>query len=281
MKIEIRDVSKSFGKTLALDKVSTSFETGNIYGLLGRNAAGKSTLLNIITERLFADEGFITIDNEKLIGTTGQHNIHLMSESNMYQTDVKIKEIIKYAKAFYANWDEARFEHLICAFDLNPKKKWNKLSTGYRTIFKVIMALCSGRKFLFFDEPILGLDAHHRDLFYKEILDLFNTQPDICIVLSTHLIEEISKVVNKIIIIKDGKIIKDTDTETITSSGFEVRGSIEEVNKATMGCEVFSKKIVNETVSIKVYGKLNAADVEVTPLDLQETFIELTNKEAR
>ena len=162
MSIEIKDIKKSFHTTKALDGVSCSFERGHIIGLLGRNGAGKSTLIKCIGNRLYQNEGSILIDgNEVRKSPKDFERITIVGDENMLPSSTKLKNVFKMMDDMGVGSEEKALV-LSKKFKLDVNKKWEKLSTGYRTIFKDILGLASNREYVFFDEPILGLDANHR-----------------------------------------------------------------------------------------------------------------------
>ncbi len=207
MSIEIKNVSKSYGATLALDNFSVTFAPERIYGLLGRNGAGKTTLLNAITGRIFADGGSITLSGQSVLendNPLGQ--IYMMSEQMLYPEKMKVKDAFRWTKQFYPDFDTEYALDLAERFKLNVNKATKSLSTGYASIFKLITALATNAQYVFLDEPVLGLDANHRDLFYRVLLEKYSEKP-FTAVLSTHLVEEISGLVEQVVIIKDGKLL--------------------------------------------------------------------------
>lgn len=215
MKIELKNVSKSFGRTQALDQVNVQFGGQKIYGLLGNNGAGKSTMLNIITSRYIADTGEVTLDglpmrdNDMALG-----QIYMMSEENLYPETMTVKDAFKTAAYFYPLFDKKYAQSLAGLFQLDTKKKITGLSTGYKSIFKIIMALSVNALFLLLDEPTLGLDATHRDMFYKQLLERYSKNP-CTVIMSTHLISEVASIIEHCVIIKDGRIIKDAPCEEL------------------------------------------------------------------
>lgn len=163
--IEIKGITKDFKNTRALNNVNLTFEENKIYGLLGRNGAGKSTLLKIISNRIFTDSGSVTVDGiNSMEDDRALSKIYIMSESNLYPPKMKIKNIFKWTKEFYPAFDLDYANKLSKAFNLNVNKNTRSLSTGYNSIFKIIIALSVNVPYLFLDEPVLGLDANHRDL---------------------------------------------------------------------------------------------------------------------
>ncbi|HHX60065.1 MAG TPA: ABC transporter ATP-binding protein [Epulopiscium sp.] len=279
--IVINSVSKSYGKVQALDHVSLNFEENKIYGLLGRNGAGKSTLLNIISNRIFSDSGEITINGESACeNDNAQRNLYLMSEETYYPETMKIKDIFKWSLNFYPDFDMNYAIDLARKFKLDLNKKVKGLSTGYSSIFKVIIALAVNAPYTLFDEPILGLDANHRDLFYKVLLENYERKPK-TIVISTHLIEEVANIIEDIIIIKDGKILKNEPCEELLSKGYTISGKTSLVDSYMEDKNVIGQDTIGGLKSVYILGDVNKssipAELEVTRLDLQKLFIELTN----
>ncbi|MDD4113005.1 MAG: ABC transporter ATP-binding protein [Herbinix sp.] len=281
MSIEIKNISKNFGNTCALDGVSLNFEENRIYGLLGRNGAGKTTLLNIITNRIFSDDGEVFVD-----GIPARENdealrkIYMMGEKNFYPENMKIKEIFRWSKEFYPDFDLEYANKLADIFDLNLNKNVKSLSTGYNSIFKVIIALSVNTPYVLLDEPVLGLDANHRDVFYKQLIEKYSNSPA-TFVISTHLIEEVSSVIEDVIIIKKGRIIRNESREELMSVGYTVSGMASLVDKYIKDKEVIGVDVIGGLKSAYIMGHLSKDMVpeglEITKMDLQKLFVQLTN----
>ncbi len=277
--IELKNVTKRFKDTTALTRVNLSFEDNHIYGLLGRNGAGKSTLLNLVTNRLFPTEGFIYADglpvmeNDKALA-----NISCMGEDTLYDPSTPMRRIFEWSNIFYPDFDMDYAYLLAQKFGLNPKKKLGKLSTGYRSIFKLIVTLASGAYHLLFDEPVLGLDANHRQLFYDELLARYAQRP-CTVILSTHLIEEVAGLIDRVVIIKDGGILLEEDTENIQTMGFTLSGPKDTVLTWCAGKNILGTQELGGLMLAHILGERESVPVglTVTPLDLQQLFIHLTN----
>lgn len=280
MSIEIKKLTKKFGNVTALDNVSLNFENNKIYGLLGRNGAGKSTLLNIITNRVFKTSGEILIDNENNEeNDKAISKIYLMSEKTLYPQDMKIKDVFKWSKRFYPDFDTKRAYELSKLFDLNTNKKVKALSTGFTSIFKLIVALCVNTPYVFLDEPVLGLDANNRELFYKLLIEKYSKEP-FTVVISTHLIEEISSFIENAIIIDNGKVVVNTTTEELLQSGYSISGKISDVDNYISDKEIIGEDTFGGLKTAYVMGRPDAdisEDLEVTSIDLQKLFVKLTN----
>ena len=278
--IQLHNVTKRFGTIPALDNVSLAFEENKIYGLLGRNGAGKSTLLNIITNRLFADSGEVTVQGKRATeNDRAQKQVFLMSEKDYSPESMRVTEIFRWTKEFYGIFDMEYAYRLCELFQLNPKKKVKELSTGYNSITKIIVALSVGVPFVLLDEPVLGLDANHRELFYQLLLENYSDNPR-TFVISTHLIEEISGLIEDIIILKEGKIIRNESCEELLRSGYTVSGASEAVERYAAGKRVIGSDTLGGLKSFYILGKPESPlpdGLELSKLDLQKLFIQLTN----
>lgn len=278
--IEVKSVTKNFGSTCALNNVSLTFEENKIYGLLGRNGAGKSTLLNIITNRIYPDSGSVMVDgelaadNDRALG-----KLYLMSEKNFYPEKMKLKEAFKWSKNFYSEFDEEYAKKTAQRFELNINKNVKSLSTGYSSIFKLIIALSANTPYVLLDEPVLGLDANHRDLFYRILLEKYSERPS-TIVISTHLIEEVSNVIENIVIIKKGSVIKNETCDSLLSKGYTVSGTATRVDAYIADKHVIGTDTLGGLKTAYLLGEKEAVipeGIEVTRMDLQRLFIQLTN----
>lgn len=279
--LKIANVNKNFADVQALKDISIEFQKNKIYGLLGRNGAGKSTLFNIITGRIFADSGTVSLDGEEVIeNDKALSKIFMMSEKNYYPEYMKVSEAFRWTKEFYPSFDSDRAVDLSNKFGLKTNQKIESLSTGYGSIFKLITALSVNVPFVLLDEPVLGLDANHRDLFYKVLIETY-TENSATFIISTHLIEEVSEVVEDIVIIREGEIVRNESRESILSKYYCVTGRISDVDSFTTGKPVLATETLGGLKNAYVEGvpdrKALPANLEITRIDLQKLFILLTN----
>lgn len=285
-RIEVKNLKKKYGDNLVLDNIDIVFEDNKIYGLLGRNGAGKTTLLNIMTNRVFQDDGTVEIDGENIReNDNALEKIYFMTEKNLFPEGYKVKDIFKWTAEFYPNFNMEYALELSKKFTLDISKKIKNLSTGYSSIVKIITAMSSNAEVVIYDEPVLGLDANHRELFYKELMKDYIQNPK-TIILSTHIIEEVSSLLENVIILNDKKIVSIDEAEELIDKVYTVSGLSENVDKY-----IEAKKIVNiETLtnfkSATILGEINSIDkviaeslgLEFTKVELQKLFIYLTNK---
>lgn len=283
MAIEFQHVTKRFGAVTALEDVSVTFGGDKIYGLLGNNGAGKSTLLNILTGRICPDGGTVTVDGAPVTGDEALGKLFLVGEQNLYPDDMRVKGAFAAAELFYPDFDRARAEDLAGQFGLSVKQKINRLSTGYGSIFRNILGLCVGTPYVLFDEPVLGLDAQHRDLFYRLLLETYAEQPR-TIVLSTHLIDEVAQIVEHTVIIRAGRILQDAPTEQLTAGACTISGPAAAVDDYTAGKDVLTARSLGGLKTVCLRGGDGGplpAGLERTRLGLQEYFISLMEEEDR
>lgn len=281
MAIEFQHVTKTFGDTRALEDVSLTFEEGKIYGLLGNNGAGKSTLLNILTGRLCPDSGTVTVDGAPAGSDAALSRLFLVGEKNLYPDDMKVKRALDTAELFYPDFDRAYAEDLARQFELPLNKKINGLSTGYGSIFRIVLGLSVNTPYVLFDEPVLGLDAQHRDLFYKLLVRKYAESP-CTMVISTHLIAEVADLIEHTVIIRKGRILQDAPTEALTAACWAVSGPAGLVDGWAAGRNVLTTTALGGLKTVCVRGAVEEdlpAGLERRRVGLQEYFISLMEEE--
>lgn len=282
--IEVTGLTKRYGQVLALDNVSLRLEQGKIYGLLGRNGAGKSTLLNLITNRIFPDEGSVQLggqDCQNNDWALGQ--MFLMSEANLFPEDMRVRDALRWAPHFYPGFDTAQAQDLAQQFGLQIKSKIKALSTGYSSIFKLVLGLATPVPFLLLDEPVLGLDANHRQLFYRCLLEDY-AKKERCILLSTHLIEEVARVIEQVIIIKEGRILHQEPCEDLLARCCCITGPAQQVEEFAQGKQVLGSDTLGGLKSVYLQEPIPQQlpqGLTATAADLQQLFISMTNKGGR
>lgn len=281
MAIELRGVTKRYGATTALDNVSVKFGGGIVYGLLGANGAGKTTMMNLITNRIWADEGEITIDGESAPGNDrALGKVYMMAEANLFPDSMKVDGALKLTKSYYPTFDMDYAMSVAEKFALPTKKKVKALSTGYASIFRLTLALSVNCPYVIFDEPVLGLDAQHRDLFYRLLMEKC-AEGEQTVILSTHLIQEAAKLIGHAVIIKNGKILRDADAEELSGAAYQVSGPAAAVDNYLRGRHVLSVNSLGGLKTACVEGAPDGAPegLEISGMDLQDYFIGLMNEQ--
>ena len=281
MAIELRGVTKRYGATTALDNVSVKFGGGIVYGLLGANGAGKTTMMNLITNRIWADEGEILIDGESAPGNDrALGKVYMMAEANLFPDSMKVDGALKLTRSFYPTFDMDYAMSVAEKFALPTKKKVKALSTGYASIFRLTLALSVNCPYVIFDEPVLGLDAQHRDLFYRLLMEKC-AEGEQTVILSTHLIQEAAKLIGHAVIIKNGRILRDADAEELSGAAYQVSGPAAAVDNYLRGRHVLSVNSLGGLKTACVEGAPDGAPegLEISGMDLQDYFIGLMNEQ--
>ena len=282
MAIELRGVTKRYGATTALDNVSVKFGGGIVYGLLGATGAGKTTMMNLITNRIWADEGEITIDGESAPGNDrALGKVYMMAEANLFPDSMKVDGALKLTRSFYPTFDMDYAMSVAEKFALPTKKKVKALSTGYASIFRLTLALAVNCPYVIFDEPVLGLDAQHRDLFYRLLMEKC-AECEQTVILSTHLIQEAAKLINHAVIIKNGKILRDSDADELSGAAYQVSGPAAAVDGYLRGRHVLSVNSLGGLKTACVEGvpdERGSEGLEFSNMDLQDYFIGLMNEQ--
>ena len=285
MGIELKNVSKRFGSTCALNAVSLDLKEQRIYGLLGKNGAGKTTMLNIIANRLYADSGEVLVDGESVEDNDRALNkLFMMGEQNLFSDDTRVKKAFKISAMFYKHFDLDYAHNLAHQFGLNTKRKITALSTGYASVFRIILALSVNTPYLLLDEPVLGLDAQHRDLFYRLLLDKYSQQ-NCTIIISTHLIQEVANIIEHALIIRDGRIIRDLPVDELLAGVYTVSGPAGMVDGFIQGRDVLSSSNLGGLKTACLQGEIIRDEMalpeglEISSISLQDYFINLMNGE--
>ena len=290
MKLICEHITKQYKDKLALNDISLTLEQGKIYGLIGRNGAGKTTLLSVLTAQNPATSGSVTLDDmavwenrSALEHLCFSRELNVSAESGL--GSMKVKEYLRTASIYYRDWDSAMAERLVDLFELPVKKRMNKLSKGMLSMVTIIVAMASKAAFTFLDEPVAGLDVVAREQFYKLLIEEY-TETGRTFVISTHIIEEAADVLEEVIILKDGKVLLEADTQSLVDSARYVSGKAEDVDAVTAGLETHHPEISGRAKSVTVLLKPGQSlpagyDVSVQPLNLQKVFLALCGEEER
>lgn len=280
--IQIKNVTKKYKDVTALDNVSFSFDYGKIYGFLGRNGAGKSTLINIIANRIFADSGEITINDIPAIENMKIHDkIFCMSEADLYDGSLKVKDHFKWIDRFYDDFDKAKAFEIAGKFNLDTNKRFKALSKGYQSIFKLTVALSLNVPYVIFDEPVLGLDANHRELFYDLLLKDYEIN-ERTIIIATHLIEEVANIIEEVILIDKGKVLLQDNVGSLLETGYSVSGLAQEVDAYCVDKNVIGYDELGNLKIAYVLGEKTplpkTGNLSLSAMNLQKLFVKLTEK---
>lgn len=281
--IEVTGLTRRFGSIRAVDDVSFTIEEGTICGLLGRNGAGKTTLMQLLTGQDFATSGSIRVFGETPVENARVlQNVCFIKESQKYPDDFRVKHVMKSAPWFFQNWDADFAGKLVEDFRLPLDRKVKKLSRGQLSSVGVIIGLASRAPLTFFDEPYLGLDAVARHLFYDRLLEDYSVHPR-TVVLSTHLIDEVSNLLEHVLVIDEGRIIIDDSADNLRGTATTVVGKASAVEEFARNREVLHREHIGGISSVTLAAlsptdkrEAAAADLELSSVSLQQLIIQKT-----
>ena len=286
--IEVQGLTKRYRDIIAVDDVSFTIEKDTIYGLLGRNGAGKTTVMSILTAQNFASSGDIRIFGEK-----PYENARVLSrmcfvrESQKYPDDARPTHAFATARLFFPNWSQDLADRLIDDFQLPVRRRIKKLSRGQLSAVGVIIGLASRAEITFFDEPYLGRDAVARQIFYDRLLEDYSEHPR-TVILSSHLIDEVSNLIERVLVIDRGRILLDETTDAVRDRACTIVGDADAVDRFISGREVIHRESLGRTTSVTVLGRLGADDrarlaalgLDAAPVSLQQLIVRLTQHAA-
>lgn len=282
--IEVSNLTKRYRQAVALDDVSFTVERDTVYGLLGRNGAGKTTLMSVITAQAFASSGKV-----RVLGEEPYENPSVLSrmcfvrDDQAYPSSAKPVHAFRIARLCFPNWDQDLAERLITDFRLPVNRYIRSLSRGQRSAVGAIIGLASRAEVTFFDEPYLGLDAVAREVFYDRLLEDYGEHPR-TIVLSSHLIDEAANLLERVIVLDNGRVIMNESTDDLRDRAVVISGETAAVEAFTAGREVIHRQILGNVTAATVLGRimpqerarLAARNLEVSPVSLQQLVVRTT-----
>lgn len=273
--IELKQVTKQYGQAAVLKNITLSIDEPGIYCLLGRNGAGKTTLLKSIAGYQNITSGTIKVDGKIITTSTLDTGVSYI-ENFAKHFNLEVQKLLRIASEVNPNYDYDFAWEMMERFELEGKKKFNHLSLGMKTMVSTIICLASNKEVVLLDEPVLGFDAIMRVEFYDMLTESFKKHPRIIIV-STHIIEEIAKTIQKLIIIDKGSIRFFDTLQSVESNAFSVSGLQKDVEAATKNLNIIGQITVGGLVTSYIFDTppQQTASLEIHPLSLQDFFIQM------
>lgn len=210
--IEFRNLSKSYGVKQALVDINLKIEKGKIIGLLGPNGSGKTTMIKIINDLLQPSSGEILIEGREP-GIESKKIISYLPERTYLNMNMKVSELIQFFKDFYQDFDEKKALKLLKKLKIDEHDKLKNMSKGTKEKVQLVMVMSRKADLYILDEPIGGVDPASRDYILDTILTNFNEGSSI--IICTHLIADIEKILDQVIFINQGGIVLNEDADTI------------------------------------------------------------------
>ena len=224
-----KGLSKRFGGTQALDQVDITIEPGRIVGLLGPNGSGKTTLIKLANGLLTPSEGEIRICG-LVPGKESHACVSYLPERTAIPTWMSVTQLLDFYQDFYADFRRDAAEEMLAHLNIPPKQRIKQMSKGTREKVQLIMVMSRAAKLYLLDEPIGGVDPATRDYILSTIIGNYN--PDAAVVISTHLIADVEKVLDDVVFINQGRVMLQTSVDQIREEqGMSVDALFREVFK--------------------------------------------------
>ncbi|MCT4686326.1 ABC transporter ATP-binding protein [Vallitalea sp.] len=212
MLLEIKNLSKGYLSKKAVKNLSLTVEQGKIYGFLGPNGSGKTTFMKMVAGLLNPSSGDILVEGNK-VGVKSKEMTAYMSTENFIYPYMKIKTVGEFYKDFYKDFNMERYKELIAYMDLEMDMKVSSLSSGMASKMKIAVTLSRDSKLIMLDEPLNGIDLVAREKILNTIVKCANDNNTI--IVSSHLVDEMEKILDQVIFIKNGELVLIGDAETV------------------------------------------------------------------
>jgi ABC-2 type transport system ATP-binding protein len=278
--ISLSGLTRRYRDQLALDGVSLDIEGTAITGLLGRNGAGKTTLMRIIAAQEFPTAGRVQVlgarplENDAIL-----RRVALVREDQIYP-DIKVGQALRLASWFYPDWSGELAQTLVEESQLPVGRRIGALSRGMRTALGNAIGLAARADVTLFDEPYAGLDASARQSFNDRLLADYTEHPR-TVVLSTHLIDEVADLLERVVLIDHGRIVLDAAADEIRGSATRVSGPTAAVERFVAGRPTWDRRTIVSQTSVVVAARLDDGDragaraqhLSLEPVSLQQLIV--------
>ena len=228
--LEIKNLNKKYDEKYVLKDVDLKVTSGKIIGLLGKNGAGKTTLIKLINDLLTPTSGKIFVKGNN-IGVESKKVISYLPERTYLNKQMKVSEVIDYFKDFYENFDDNKAKKLLKDLDLDINQNLSKMSKGMQEKVQLVLVMSRKADLYILDEPLGGVDPATRDYILDTILSNFNENASI--IISTHLISDIERILDEVIFIDKGKIVLQSNTDELRT---KENASIDEIFRRMFKC---------------------------------------------
>ena len=228
--LEIKNLNKTFDDKVILRDINISISRGKIIGLLGKNGVGKTTLIKLLNDLLTPTSGEILIDGKK-IGVETKKIISYLPERSYLNRQMKVSEVIDYFKDFYEDFNEKKAKRLLKDLDLDINQHLSKMSKGMQEKVGLVLVMSRNADLYILDEPLGGVDPATRDYILDTILSNFSENASI--IISTHLISDIERILDEVIFIDKGKIVLQSDADKLRN---KEKASIDEIFRRMFKC---------------------------------------------
>lgn len=282
--VEFKNVDLKIKKDDILSDINLKFEPGKIYGLLGRNGAGKTTMLSLIATYRKVTRGTLTVDgkdpyeNEDIMPL-----VDFLHQEDYSEESESVEDYLKMAQTYKPSFDMDYALELLDGYSINLKKKMMELSQGQQAAVDAAMGLATMSPVVLFDEVTNGMDAPSREKFYHQVLNAKNRENRV-IVLSTHIVSEMDYLFDEVVIIHHGKVLVDEPVDEFLGRGYQVTGTSADVDEFTQDKKVVQTRTLGPTKAVTVLGSLSSEDEVIfdsgkltySAMRMQDLFISMT-----
>ncbi|WP_332628692.1 ABC transporter ATP-binding protein [Halalkalibacter flavus] len=285
--IECKDVTKVYRNIAALKGVSFAIEENKITGVIGRNGAGKSTMLKILAGFLKETSGEVHVLSERPFNNLKvSANLIYVDDQMSLPTSLTLSDILECAGDFYRNWDKELANRLFDYFSFHPKQRHNNLSKGMKSTFNMIIGLAARCAVTIFDEPTIGMDEAVRKDFYRALLKDYIAYPR-TILLSSHHLHEVEDLLEDVFIIKEGKTLLHVPLTDFKEMAIGLSGDLSIVNPLISDKEVYHLEengikrtyvVVENNFTEAELHEAKVKGVDVSPVSSSDLYVFLTNK---
>ena len=228
--LEIKNLTKSFDNKKILKGINLKINSGKIVGLLGKNGAGKNTLIKIINDLLIPDSGKVLFEGKE-IGVYSKEHISYLPERTYLDKSMKVNDVINFFSDFYKDFDKKRAYALLKKLDLDADSRIIKMSKGMQEKLQLILVMSRDASLYVLDEPLSGVDPATRDYILDTILS--NFKEGASIIISTHLISDVERILDDVVFIDNGKIVLSSSADELRK---KEKASIDEVFRRMFKC---------------------------------------------
>lgn len=221
--LEYKNINKSFGEKQVLKNINLKIESNKIVGLLGKNGSGKSTLFKLANDLLTPTSGEVLIDG-KGVSVESKNIVSYLPERSYLEANLKVSEAVDLFATFYQDFDKEKAEKLLIDLELDKNMRLSKMSKGMKEKVQLVLVMSRKAKIYILDEPLGGVDPASRDYILQTILKNFDESATLLI--STHMIADIEKILDEVIFIDGGEIVLQSDADELRE---KEKGSIDEI----------------------------------------------------
>ena len=282
--MQTKNLSKAYGKKQAVNNISLTIEENKIVGLIGRNGAGKTTILKMMAGYFRPTSGQLCLWGQPVFDNLNVlSQLVFVDEEVQYEPSFRLEDILQICAEFYVNWDDAFARKLVRFFGLETKKHYEKLSRGMKTQFNIIVGIASRAPLTLLDEPTLGLDAAVRKDFYSILLKDYMEYPR-TIIISSHLLSEMENLLSEIVLIDEGRLVLHEPIEVLQEYGIYLDGDKDILLGFSANRTVWSVETLGKSATLAMRNELSSADriylqendITIRKIPVQDICIYLT-----